>query len=140
MKYTGNNTGASCQGTNLDTGPDTQMTRRFLSPLTGLAAVSLALCVALPAMAQDQPGPATPAGTQRPGPGMAVRKACMADIQSLCAGIEAGGGRIGQCLREHRDQLSEGCKAAIEQARAARREGGMSRPPEGEGSSAPPHP
>jgi hypothetical protein len=48
--------------------------------------------------------------------------ACQNDIQTLCAGVQPGGGRIAQCLKGHPDQVSQGCKTAIAEARAARRE------------------
>lgn len=47
----------------------------------------------------------------------AVRQACMADIKSLCDGIQPGGGRLQQCIRGKRDQLSQGCKTVLMQAR-----------------------
>ena len=49
-----------------------------------------------------------------------VRAACGADIRSLCAGIQPGGGRIIQCMREKRDQLSPGCKDALTAVRRQR--------------------
>jgi hypothetical protein len=42
-----------------------------------------------------------------------MRGACMNDIKSLCGSIQPGGGRIRECMREHRAQLSITCKAAI---------------------------
>ena len=44
-----------------------------------------------------------------------LRSACAADAQQLCAGVQSGGGRIIQCLREHKDALSAGCKQAAAQ-------------------------
>ena len=41
----------------------------------------------------------------------AVRQACGADIQKLCAGAE--GREAMMCLRQNADQLSAGCKAAV---------------------------
>jgi hypothetical protein len=68
--------------------------------------------------------------------GKAVRQACMADIKSLCDGIQPGGGRIQQCIRGKREQLSAGCKSAMMEARqqkqAARGQGG--RGGEGQGN------
>jgi hypothetical protein len=55
------------------------------------------------------------------GRGM-VRKACMADIEQFCGSIEPGGGRLGQCLREHQDRVSDTCKNALSSARQGRRE------------------
>ena len=40
-----------------------------------------------------------------------MKAACHVDV--LCKGVEPGGGRIIQCLREHKDALSEACLAAI---------------------------
>ena len=42
-----------------------------------------------------------------------MRGACMNDIKSLCGSIQPGGGRIRDCMKEHRAQLSLTCKAAI---------------------------
>jgi len=42
-----------------------------------------------------------------------LRGACKADIQSLCGSVQPGGGRIRDCMREHRAQLSATCKVAI---------------------------
>jgi len=42
-----------------------------------------------------------------------LQGACKSDLQSLCAGVQPGGGRIRDCMKEHRAQLSAGCKMAI---------------------------
>ena len=42
----------------------------------------------------------------------AIRAACAADAQKLCAGVQPGGGRVIACLKEHKDSLSERCKQA----------------------------
>ena len=42
----------------------------------------------------------------------AMRAACAADAQKLCAGVQPGGGRIVACLKEHKDALSDRCKQA----------------------------
>jgi hypothetical protein len=62
---------------------------------------------------------AAPAALAQTG---AVSSACKGDIEKLCAGVQPGGGRIGECLKAHRDQLSVGCKRAIVQEMAARRQ------------------
>ncbi|HUI24682.1 MAG TPA: hypothetical protein VL403_01260 [Candidatus Kryptonia bacterium] len=46
---------------------------------------------------------------------------CAADAQKLCPGVPAGGGRIKKCLREHQADLSDACKARIQQALAERK-------------------
>lgn len=45
------------------------------------------------------------------GPG----KPCEADVARLCPGVKPGGGRIGQCLQGKADQISDACKARLEQ-------------------------
>jgi hypothetical protein len=42
-----------------------------------------------------------------------ARAACASDLQRLCAGVQSGGGRIIACLKQHKDQVSDGCKHAI---------------------------
>jgi hypothetical protein len=67
------------------------------------------------AMAEDppatQPTPAQQKAMQE------VRAACQADAQKLCASVQPGGGRIVACLKEHKEQVSDGCKQAISKAR-----------------------
>jgi hypothetical protein len=46
-----------------------------------------------------------------------VRAACEADVQKLCPGIEPGGGRILACLKQHKGEVSDGCKQAIVKAK-----------------------
>jgi Cysteine rich repeat len=45
-----------------------------------------------------------------------ARTACETDIQKLCTGVQPGGGRILACLKEHKDQVSDGCKQAVVKA------------------------
>jgi Cysteine rich repeat len=47
----------------------------------------------------------------------AVRAACGADAKKLCAGVQPGGGRILQCLTQHKDEVSDGCKQAVIKAK-----------------------
>jgi Cysteine rich repeat len=37
------------------------------------------------------------------------RAVCAGDIEKLCAGVPAGGGRILACLKQHKDEVSKGC-------------------------------
>ncbi len=39
--------------------------------------------------------------------------ACVGDIQTFCQGIQPGGGRMVQCLVQHKQQLSPACKIHI---------------------------
>jgi hypothetical protein len=43
----------------------------------------------------------------------ALGGACMNDMKTLCGAVEQGGGRIRDCMREHRASLSDACKIAI---------------------------
>ncbi len=43
---------------------------------------------------------------------------CADDAAKLCKGVQPGEGRIVQCLREHKDQLSPACKENIAKAKA----------------------
>jgi len=101
----------------------------------GMAILALALIVPvtwgddlLPAPAGSSPPAATPPQSGTPGmPAPAVsgpaagqdqallaaRAACANDIQTLCPGVQPGGGRILACLKQHKQQVSGGCKQAI---------------------------
>jgi len=84
-----------------------------------IAAAALALvAVAATGAASAQTG-----GGMMMGKGGALRGACREDVEQLCAGVQPGGGRIAQCLREHQDRVSEGCKSAIASARSQRHGG-----------------
>jgi len=52
-----------------------------------------------------------------------VRAACASDVQKLCAGVSAGGGRIVACLKQHQAEVSDGCKQAIANAMQGSRGG-----------------
>ena len=45
----------------------------------------------------------------------------MDDARNFCAGSEPGGGKIMMCLRAHKDQVSDDCKAAFQHLREVRR-------------------
>ena len=45
-----------------------------------------------------------------------LRAGCADDTQKFCANVAPGGGRILQCLKDHRDGLSDKCKQAAQQA------------------------
>ena len=47
----------------------------------------------------------------------AARQACGADYRRVCSGVMPGGGRVRQCLADHFDALSDGCKQAVSAAK-----------------------
>ena len=44
-----------------------------------------------------------------------LRKACGEDVKKLCFDVKAGEGRIAQCLKQHTQDLSQGCAEAMQQ-------------------------
>ncbi|WP_024509384.1 hypothetical protein [Bradyrhizobium sp. ARR65] len=63
-------------------------------------------------------GPAAPSGMvlrpMRPREVLFVmRSACGADVRTLCAGVDPGGGRILQCLTANASSLSPACKGVL---------------------------
>lgn len=80
-----------------------------------LAILALALAAGLPtaAAAQQQQPPSQ--AQQR-----AVAQACRGDIQKHCAGVQPGGGRIGQCLMAHATELTKPCQDALQTVAAGR--------------------
>jgi hypothetical protein len=63
-----------------------------------------------PAQSPAQPPPAQAPSQQAVAE---ARAACATDIQNFCAGVQPGGGRILACLKQHKDQVSDGCKQAV---------------------------
>ena len=43
---------------------------------------------------------------------------CAADIKKVCANVKSGEGRIGACIKEHLNDLSDPCKTRLSQAAA----------------------
>jgi hypothetical protein len=60
--------------------------------------------------------PQSPQGNQPPRP----LSACRSERQQFCGMVQAGGGRLVQCLRSHESSLSPGCREALMARRAAR--------------------
>jgi len=50
-----------------------------------------------------------------------VKSACMADYLALCASVPLGEGRVTACMKQHRAQVSAGCKFAVLQQLALRK-------------------
>jgi hypothetical protein len=48
------------------------------------------------------------------------RGACRGDIQTFCAGVPRGGGRIRECMKQHRAELSAACKVELADRMLAR--------------------
>ncbi len=65
---------------------------------------------------QSPPAQSPPARAPSQEAVAAARAACEADIRKLCAGVQPGGGRILACLKQHKDQVSDGCKQAVQKA------------------------
>jgi len=80
------------------------------------ASAFIALCPNGAALGDD--------GASRPRPDS---EPCRADAQRLCPGIPPGGGRILDCLKEHRNDVASACQAmlkAMAERRDARRRPG----------------
>jgi hypothetical protein len=65
------------------------------------------------ALAQNEPPPPPPPSDDF----VKVREACRPDVERFCKDVPPGGGRIRQCLKAHRAELSDVCKSAIAEAR-----------------------
>ncbi len=50
-----------------------------------------------------------------------MRVACEEDVRNFCGDVAPGQGRIAQCMRAHRSELSEECRNAVAQAMRMRR-------------------
>ena len=74
--------------------------------------VLLGVCLVFTARSAlaDQPAPTPTVPSE-------VRAACEADVAKLCAGVQPGGGRIMQCLGQHKTEVSDACKQAIMKAK-----------------------
>lgn len=62
-----------------------------------LLAATIVLCAASPAAAHPE--------------------SCKADLEKHCKGVAPGGGRLVQCLRDHRKDLAPECKKDLEEVR-----------------------
>jgi hypothetical protein len=68
-------------------------------------AVALLTLTSNAALAADAP--------QRPRP----LTVCRTDVQTLCAGVQPGHGRIAACLKQNEAQVSAPCKEALAKSR-----------------------
>ena len=46
---------------------------------------------------------------------------CRPDVEKFCRGVEPGAGRILGCLKDHREEVSDVCKARLAQYRVKRK-------------------
>ena len=76
---------------------------RFTRFSVHCAVVVLGGCILQPQLSQAQSAPSQ----------SDPRTACASDIQKICAGVSPGGGRVLACLKQHKDEVSDGCKNAI---------------------------
>ena len=56
-----------------------------------------------------------PPAAHAAGPGD-LREACREDARSFCQGIQPGGGRIMECLKDHYKEISDACYTALQNA------------------------
>ena len=61
--------------------------------------IIIAIVALIPTLALAEPGP--------------LQGACKNDMNALCGATQPGGGRLRDCMKEHRSQLSDTCKVAI---------------------------
>jgi len=76
---------------------------RFTRFSVHCAVVVLGGCILQPQLSRAQSAPSQ----------SDPRTACASDIQKICAGVSPGGGRVLACLKQHKDEVSDGCKNAI---------------------------
>jgi Cysteine rich repeat len=79
--------------------------------------LAFAGALALPAVGYAQSGPPGPPPAQGNDDFAKVHVACAADVERLCKDTKAGRGRVHACLKAHEADLSDGCKAALQEAR-----------------------
>lgn len=88
----------------------------MIGKLIRIAAFGGAVAISSLAFAQGAPPAPPPEGGRADF--AKVREACRADVDRLCKDVKPGHGQIRECLKTHQAELSDGCKAAIEEARA----------------------
>jgi len=47
---------------------------------------------------------------------------CAEDVEKFCKGVQPGGGRIAECLKQHENELSGPCKQRIQETRERAKE------------------
>jgi hypothetical protein len=74
----------------------------------------------MPAIGYAQSGPPGPPPDEGRGDVAKVHLACAADADRFCKDAKAGHGHVRECLKAHEAGLSDGCKAALRDAREPR--------------------
>lgn len=49
-----------------------------------------------------------------------VKAACHDDVEKFCGDTEPGKGRIMQCMKQHKSELSAGCRAEVDKKKSKR--------------------
>ena len=49
-----------------------------------------------------------------------VREVCHEDVEKFCGDVQPGKGRIMKCLKDHKDDLSQGCKDEMAKAKKSK--------------------
>jgi hypothetical protein len=91
--------------------------RQMLAKVTRLVAFGGFLAIPASGYAQSPPGPPPDEGR---GDVAGVHVACAADADRFCRDAKAGHGHVRECLKAHEAELSDGCKAALTEAREHR--------------------
>ena len=48
----------------------------------------------------------------------AIAQVCKSDVETLCKGVQPGGGRIGQCLQQNAEKVSAPCQQKLSEVLA----------------------
>jgi hypothetical protein len=78
--------------------------------------VAFGAVLAIPAIGYTQSGPPGPPPDEGRGDFAKVHVACAADVDRFCKDAKAGHGHVRECLKAHEADLSDGCKAALQEA------------------------
>jgi hypothetical protein len=72
--------------------------------------------LAIPAIGYAQAGPPGPPADEGRGDVAKVHVSCAADADRFCKDAKAGHGHVRECLKAHEADLSDGCRAALQDA------------------------
>jgi hypothetical protein len=89
----------------------------MLAKLIRIATLGSLIAVPSLAFAQGAPPAPPPEGGAGGGEFAKVREACRQDVERLCRNVKREHGAIRECLKAHEAELSDGCRAAIKEAR-----------------------